>query len=129
VTLVQAWPKTVKTLLEEADLKHTAGSLSFQGSEKVYSSAKIIKKDLQKGAKSTAAGTISVQGIDGVLFPSDLGLIVPVQALAKYSYGVDPPVPTTKISECPVFASAHTTHPACSAAASAALLCPQAADV
>lgn len=95
----QSWPKEVKTLLGP-NLGHAPGSLRFQGSDKPYSRATVILKDLQTADKSGASKTISVQGINGVLFPADLRSIIPVSSLAKYTYGVDPPLPTVKESEC-----------------------------
>lgn len=98
VSCAQSWPKEVDTLLGPK-LGHTADSLRFQGSNKPYSTASVILKDMQKADKSGKSKTISVQGINGLLLPANLTSLIPVKDLAEYTYGVDPPAPKVKISE------------------------------
>lgn len=51
------------------------------------------------GPASASTPKISVQGIDGVLFPSDLASLVPKELLQGLKYGTDPPLPEVKISK------------------------------
>ena len=112
----QLWGTSLSTSLGEP-LFHAINTYSFYGSEKGYGKARLVTKDMQEFAGAGAsAPKISLQGIDGVLFPSDLTSLVPKEQVAGIKYGTDPPLPEVKMSKPPkpgTWASGLQRHSGC----------------